>query len=339
MCIPRLSIASIHIYTHVISFEQPVGTFLFRPQLGEAALREWWDFDLPSKNFKHFHEQDSLWHIIQNPTYNFKINNNTFSILSERQFPSSWKRYEDLWLCHIASYNYAIRLPILSTFLLYMNLNTQTAYNDELSKVHVFNVNMLVASQEIEMRSAAEKLRKNKWPQHDEANQLEFYNRHVTSIHEEPIPNPSLYEHRLVKFHREYWFVHNYERHGFPNFATFISMGFTSQLAFPLKRDETSTIPIGKQFTTDVRENFIYLCYNQDYNITTYNDYNRLLVDSKLQLNQTRPAVQLPISPLFDPPPLSPCILHAELDQLVKMEEYKTIMYLIVHNNASYQVI
>ena len=33
------------------------GTFIFRPALAEPILREWWDYNMPSKNFKHFHEQ------------------------------------------------------------------------------------------------------------------------------------------------------------------------------------------------------------------------------------------------------------------------------------------
>jgi hypothetical protein len=233
------------------------GSFIFRPRLAEPILREWWDFDLPSKNFKHFHEQDALWHMIESEPltsvtsvvgstiplssqvqgvttltttpdsssatpeasleykvivthttntaaysseatttsgstsephttpppdssspstivtettntiaysntqsssdstattvttvtpisstitnrkhklrnrrlssedmgsspgrrFNFKMNSSTYTIVTERQFPSAWKRYEELWLCHVASYNYLVRMPILYHFL------------------------------------------------------------------------------------------------------------------------------------------------------------------------------------------------------------------------------
>lgn len=162
----------------------------------ESILREWWDFDMSVKNFKHFHEQDALWHMIDHdrglspsefndrwqahadevgryytnlrrinstanlasnvatqpsttdprhlsetnevstikrlasssgngasgvslgsktlPGTRFRINNATFAVLKERQFPSPFIHYEDnLWLLHIASYNYLQRMPIL----------------------------------------------------------------------------------------------------------------------------------------------------------------------------------------------------------------------------------
>ncbi len=42
------------------------GSFIFRPtKLAERVFRQWWDFHLTSKNFKHFHEQDALWHMIE----------------------------------------------------------------------------------------------------------------------------------------------------------------------------------------------------------------------------------------------------------------------------------
>jgi len=97
------------------------GTFIFRPtDRAEAILRQWWDFSgIPDRNFKHFHEQDALWHMIDGDPSG-KVNylmGNSFAILGERQFPSPWQRYESLWLVHIASYNYQLRNPILNIFL------------------------------------------------------------------------------------------------------------------------------------------------------------------------------------------------------------------------------
>ena len=102
------------------------GTFIFRPNArAEAIFREWWDFNgIPDRNFKHFHEQDALWHMIDGhpggidgTKYQYRMNASTFTILGERQFPSAWQRFETLWLVHIASYNYLIRNPILNIFM------------------------------------------------------------------------------------------------------------------------------------------------------------------------------------------------------------------------------
>ena len=64
------------------------GSFIFQPKLAEPILREWWDYDLPVKNFKHFHEQDALWHMIESEGdahYAFKMNSKSYSIVTERQ--------------------------------------------------------------------------------------------------------------------------------------------------------------------------------------------------------------------------------------------------------------
>ena len=52
----------LHIQYHKIIFLSPedmpcAGSFILRPNLAEPVLREWWDYYLPSKNFKQFHEQ------------------------------------------------------------------------------------------------------------------------------------------------------------------------------------------------------------------------------------------------------------------------------------------
>jgi len=57
-------------------------------------LSQWWDYNLPAKNFKHFHEQDALWHILEHeyqavnhiagsssdrlPDGNFALNSNSY---------------------------------------------------------------------------------------------------------------------------------------------------------------------------------------------------------------------------------------------------------------------
>ena len=151
------------------------GTFLLQPRLAaESFLREWWDFDLPSKNFKHFHEQDALWHMLENPECGFKLNfNSTVSILTQWQFPSEWDRFETLWLCHISSYNFALRRPILSTMLHYLNLKSSSAYQKTIAHIQLYRVDMLQASEDMEKLSQTELTASNritKFPKHDEMN-------------------------------------------------------------------------------------------------------------------------------------------------------------------------
>lgn len=83
------------------------GTFLFKPDQASAdILQEWWDFDLPQKNYEDFMEQDALWYQIETSAeYGFKLNDSMLSLLKEPQFPSNWYGVCDLWLVHIPNYD------------------------------------------------------------------------------------------------------------------------------------------------------------------------------------------------------------------------------------------
>jgi len=346
------------------------GTFLFRPKLGEPIIREWWDYDMPSKNFKHFHEQDALWHMIDAPDWGFKLNTSTYSILSERQFPSSWKRYEELWLCHVASYNYALRAPILNSALSFAGLLNPEAYKAALAKINILRVDMFEASEAIEAASVTiddTTTRLTKFPPHDEATQLEWYGKHTTSNSEPVLPFPVLHENHLIRFQRELWFVRHYQRHAFPNFQTFVDMGFDTDFAFTIKRGEVDLIPLGASFTENVRDNFLMLTDNVDMHIMNYVAYHQLLVQSQFKIN----GIELPYTPHKSDSSSSTshsgsggghrhhhhkgghvvssstssgsgsdsdCIRHDELDRLVATDDFKSIMYVVVHNNHSHQI-
>ena len=43
--------------------EPCAGTFMLRPQAATSMLLDWWDVDMPSKNFGLMHEQDALWNL------------------------------------------------------------------------------------------------------------------------------------------------------------------------------------------------------------------------------------------------------------------------------------
>jgi hypothetical protein len=246
------------------------GSFLYRPSqaLTEAALRQWWDFDLPLKNFKHFHEQDALWHMIEaeveaegqggavpggrkegqqqqqqqhkaaasttgasgansSSSYvrpYFLINSQTYSVLKERQFPSAWTRYEDLWLTHIASYNYLLRTPILFQYLKVLALDVPHRFAAQVAEInqhHTLRVTLLEVTMRMERISqqveaiyqqnlkkgsadvaSAERGRGGRvteFPKHDPATELAWYDAHVSSKQETPLPLHVLHEGRLIR--------------------------------------------------------------------------------------------------------------------------------------------
>lgn len=83
------------------------GTFLFKTTAhAEVVLREWWDYDLPQKNFVDFMEQDPLWYSLEAPEeMKFEMNfRHTATLLNEKQIPSKWYSVNDLWLVHVPNY-------------------------------------------------------------------------------------------------------------------------------------------------------------------------------------------------------------------------------------------
>lgn len=147
------------------------GTFIMKMSKADEIIREWWDYDMPSKNFKHFHEQDALWHMLDHPEYGFKMNDKTITIVNERQFPSPWKRFDDLWLCHIASYNYMMRTPILTQLLVVANLRSPHRFASAIYRVNNVKVHMLNVTEKMEMLSSKDPSRIKTFPAHDEKTQ------------------------------------------------------------------------------------------------------------------------------------------------------------------------
>lgn len=80
------------------------GTIIAQTSTSEALLRAWWNYNIPEKNFEDFMEQDSLWYMLENPSYGFLINHRTVSLLAEPQFPSPWYGAAELRLIHVPNY-------------------------------------------------------------------------------------------------------------------------------------------------------------------------------------------------------------------------------------------
>jgi len=255
--------AFIFFHNHPWRDDMPcAGSFIYRPELAEPILREWWDFDLPIKNFKHFHEQDALWHMIEaesdpawiasHPDVKFRMNTHTYTILREQQFPSAWKRYEELWLCHIASYNYALRTPILFQFLKVLGLEMPhrfAAKVEEITDKHTMKIKLLDVTIKMEQKSQLDEHRIIVFPAHDVNTELAWYDAHVTAKTEPVLAPAVLHEGRLIRKKGEFWLVHLGSRRGFENYDTFLNMGFFNELGISLYQNEVESIPIGPTLT------------------------------------------------------------------------------------------
>lgn len=78
---------------------------LFKPNEAEPLLREWWDYNIPSKNYDDFMEQDALWHMLESADqYGFGVNKSVVTLLSVPQFPSDYFGVNSLWLVHVPNY-------------------------------------------------------------------------------------------------------------------------------------------------------------------------------------------------------------------------------------------
>lgn len=236
------------------------GSFLFRPQYAEATFREWWDFNLPIRNFVHFHEQDALWHMIDDGVVTggkqgYKMNNKTFSILGERQFPSAWQPFQDLWLCHIASYNYHIRFPILNTMLKSIGRHDERRFAEDIGHVRVWLVHSLAVTEAMEKESLKDPNRIKEFPTFPENHYHLWWNEHVSSSSMEHFHPYKLHYGCLVRHKGEFWVLVNGTKRGFPNFYVFAEMGFDTDMALNMSPADLERIPTGDLFTTNVTEN------------------------------------------------------------------------------------
>lgn len=204
------------------------GAFFFRPREAEAIFREWWDFDIPLKNFIHFHEQDALWHMIEtSEEYGFLLGDRTISIVKERQFPSPWQPYRDLWVVHVASYNFMMRKPIFSTFLRQVDLHKKHSFEQAMVAIqrdHLVHIDELATAERMESISARQpELRKTRFPQHNLESQNDWYNANQSSRTTTPLPSSILYEGSVVAMNKgiTIWLVSNHTKRVVPNWDTF----------------------------------------------------------------------------------------------------------------------
>jgi len=81
------------------------GLILVRPSLAEPLIRQWWDYDLPSKALDEFEEQDALWYmVLGGDKYNFLLNTKTASMVYEPVLRNDWMNIKDMWAVHFPNY-------------------------------------------------------------------------------------------------------------------------------------------------------------------------------------------------------------------------------------------
>jgi hypothetical protein len=407
------------------------GTFFFQPLQTETLFRQWWDINLPIKNFKHFHEQDGMWHILDHGrnrttfTYQqlfqqkyglfrtFELNEETYSVVQEQQFPSSWTRYEEhLWITHIASYNYLIRMPILYQFLHKLSLNEPKLFQERIEHIcqhHRLLLDPLVIAENMEIisqltdtttttttpnpssggsppnpsestikpflshpllihapTSLKYQSRIQDWPEHNEKQQHIWYDQHVTSSSQPTLPLSILYEGRLIRKKHEFWIVINGTRRPFQNYDSFVRLGLSEILAFPLNAQEINAIPEGlipidskklsiveSKMLTRYYEKLIPWKVHESHQhcaIRWQSKYHTSYPNS-ITLNHTSSSSSSSSSTPTPPSTITTgrsssstatttCTPHPQLAEIIQSSTsgMKAIIYIIAHNNETYHI-
>ena len=191
---------------------------------------------------------------LQDDSNRYKMSLDTYTVLPERQFPSAWQRWEDLWLCHIASYNFALRNPILNIMLKSLSLKEEKAFIYAVDDVEIYRINSLAVTEAMEQKSSIDPQRIKKFPSsgvhYDIKKESGFWNTHVTSEKMTAPPLSDQFDGRVITRRGEFWLVLNGTKHGFSNFRSFTSLGFEPALAFPLRPQELSSLPNGDVVST-----------------------------------------------------------------------------------------
>ncbi len=104
------------------------GVFFFRPNIGEKMIRDWWDYNLKSKNYLDFMEQDALWYMLEaSPSYGFQFNKSVVSLLNVPQFPSVYVGCPFAFVHVIQTLSFQIFVRI---YLLLIMLMTMRCFSD-----------------------------------------------------------------------------------------------------------------------------------------------------------------------------------------------------------------
>jgi hypothetical protein len=133
------------------------------------------------------------------------------------------------------------------------------------------------------------------------------YNAHVSSDKHTPLAPEVLYEGHLIRRKGEFYYVIDGKKRGFPNWETFTKMGFEANMAFIPDAQVVNMIPDGVGFSTDHLEN----------------------LDAIISKRYIHPSMHKNNDP---------CEPNHELDRMITEEGYKSVMYIIAHNDDSKKI-
>jgi hypothetical protein len=132
------------------------GTFLLRPtSYMEKVIREWWDYNLPTRNQVDFMEQDALWFMIEaDASFGFLINKQNISLNREKTFPSAWSGLNSLFIAHIPNYWYT-RIIYFKCMLDAIGMYDSVAYTNAVNHVRKhshLSIDILAVAENMEKR-------------------------------------------------------------------------------------------------------------------------------------------------------------------------------------------
>jgi hypothetical protein len=113
------------------------GIMILKPNAAtEAIIREWWDYDIPPKNYWDFMEQDALWYQLEAPpSYGFNLNFSVATLVDEKAFPSAWYGIHTLWTVHIANYD-SNRATLFKNMLKMAGLYDWDLFKNEVAAIY-----------------------------------------------------------------------------------------------------------------------------------------------------------------------------------------------------------
>lgn len=353
------------------------GMFIMRtanlPLLRELVL-QWWDYDIPSKNFKHFHEQDALWHMIEHSRMvetnaeiqsslrrvRFHINSSTFSIVSDQQFPSSWTRFENLWIVHISAYNFHFRNPIFHHLLHLVKADSTEKFYNAIHHIVQNHIEVIAPLDTcIEMEAESLKIqqhhrgnRVSRFPPHNEHTQAQFYDAHISS---KQVPQLSLveqYEGRLIRKKGEFWVVQHGLKRGFPSYDVFQSMDLREDWAFLLRPNDLSQIPTGNHITGNIskedKADVLRYYYPPNYSTVAELYLVQSNTDSHLANDHHQSSSQISGYGNYGlsfhhgrasrNESIGSCEKHERLEQLVESDDTRSMLYIICHDHQSEEI-
>lgn len=158
--------------------EPCAGTFMFRPSVAASMLLEWWDIDMPEKNFGLMHEQDALWNLTSDKhdrelaraqlNFSSHLSRRSVTLLQEFQFPPNGPVTADKkercvggkqWICHLITTDHELRAPWFREMLARPE---NGAYSPQRFRAAVHHIRRNLMVHKLDMVAAAEAIERHR---------------------------------------------------------------------------------------------------------------------------------------------------------------------------------